>query len=140
MVERYGFQVFKQGKKSRRFVRDGMISFTVVGRPVPAVRMTQRGKWTRPNAKRYLAYKNNVGWAAKGAGVRPTKAPVRVEIRVYLHGKREGDVDNYSKSILDGMNGIAYEDDKQVRRLEIEKVSVISKAEERAEVTVGEVN
>ena len=36
-----------------------------------------------------------------------------------------GDVDNYTKSILDGLNGIAYQDDKQVHHLEV----VLTKAD-----------
>jgi len=32
-----------------------------------------------------------------------------------------GDIDNYVKSIMDGLNGIAYVDDKQVRRLKVVK-------------------
>ena len=31
-------------------------------------------------------------------------------------------MDNIAKIILDGLNGVAYTDDKQVTRLEIEKV------------------
>jgi Holliday junction resolvase RusA-like endonuclease len=32
-----------------------------------------------------------------------------------------GDIDNYAKSILDGLNGIAYTDDKLVKRLLVTK-------------------
>lgn len=34
---------------------------------------------------------------------------------------KKPDIDNIAKSIMDGLNGVAYEDDKQVVRLEIEK-------------------
>lgn len=33
-----------------------------------------------------------------------------------------GDVDNYAKSILDGLNGVAFKDDKQVHILKVSKV------------------
>ena len=47
------------------------------------------------------------------AGVRPT--PVAVAVRIDFYRKRRlGDIDNRAKTILDGLNGIAYEDDKQV--------------------------
>ena len=32
-----------------------------------------------------------------------------------------GDIDNYAKSILDGLNGVAFDDDKQVRYLKVVK-------------------
>jgi Holliday junction resolvase RusA-like endonuclease len=32
-----------------------------------------------------------------------------------------GDIDNYAKSILDGLNGVAYTDDKLVQRLLVTK-------------------
>ena len=36
--------------------------------------------------------------------------------------KLRGDIDNYAKSVLDALNGIAYADDKQVTILELEKL------------------
>lgn len=32
-----------------------------------------------------------------------------------------GDIDNYVKSIMDGLNGVAYADDRQVRKLQVTK-------------------
>lgn len=32
-----------------------------------------------------------------------------------------GDIDNYAKSVLDALNGVAYKDDKQIVRLDLEK-------------------
>ncbi len=34
----------------------------------------------------------------------------------------KGDVDNYVKSILDGLNGVAWEDDKQIIELTVKKL------------------
>lgn len=50
--------------------------------------------------------KKNKGMAIKGE-IKPNKKP---------------DLDNIAKIILDGLNGVAYTDDKQVTSLEIEKV------------------
>ena len=48
---------------------------------------------------------------------------------------RNGDVDNIAKSILDALNGFAYEDDCQVVRLTVSKEYG---ADARAEVWLGE--
>jgi len=117
-----------------------MIEFTVPGRAVPAVRMTQRSKFTR-RAQRYLAYKKQVGWTArqhfKG---KPTDKPVCVEIKVYLHRGVQGDVDNYFKSIADSLNKIVYEDDRQIKMIKASKIECSSKGDERIEVKVYEID
>jgi len=33
------------------------INFTIPGRPIPAARMTRRGKWIKRQAQKYLAFK-----------------------------------------------------------------------------------
>src|SRR5690625_757058 len=116
-----------------------MIEFTVPGRAVPAVRMTQRSKFTR-RAKRYLAYKNKVGWTAKQhMQGKPTDKPVAVEIKVYLSGGVQGDVDNYFKSIADSLNMIVYEDDRQIQVIKAAKIEC-GKNDERVEVKVYEID
>lgn len=96
-----------------------IIEFTIPGRPVPAVRMTQRSKWKNERAKKYLTYKGTVGWAAKAVRCPRFKGRVRVDIDLYIQGGRIGDVDNYAKSILDGLNGVAWFDDEQVAELHV---------------------
>jgi Holliday junction resolvase RusA-like endonuclease len=93
------------------------ISFTIPGRPIPAARMTRRGKWVKRQAQKYLAFKEQVGWEArKHFKGEPWQGPVGVELRFYLKVIRSvGDGDNYLKAVLDGMNGIVYEDDGQVK-------------------------
>ena len=60
-----------------------------------------------------------------------------MKLRLFIRG-RSGDVDNYSKSILDGLNGVAYEDDDQVVELQVRKYKVKRKEEERAEIEIRE--
>jgi len=115
---------------------DALYRLVIPGRPVPAVRMTQRGKFVSRAAQRYLAYKNQVAWFAKQARIRPVEGPVEVEGVVYIHGGREGDVDNYCKTLLDALNGIAWVDDRQVRRATVEKRKVDTAKEERAEIII----
>ncbi len=47
---------------------------------------------------------------------------VRVRSITHEESKLRGDVDNYAKSILDGLNGVAFQDDKQVHILNVEKL------------------
>lgn len=47
-------------------------------------------------------------------------------VTVSEHAKLEpsplrGDIDNYAKSIMDGLNGVAYTDDRLVRKLQVTK-------------------
>ena len=64
------------------------------------------------------AYKTEAGWLAKMAGVQCVPAPQRVSVhlRVYRPQQR-GDLDNYLKVLLDSLNGIAWDDDSQVFRI-----------------------
>lgn len=94
------------------------------GRPVPKgrPRMTRRGRVFTP--KRTLDEEARIAAAWTG----PKYAgPVRMECRFTPDGLQvtvgpvegevpplRGDLDNYVKLLMDGLNGIAWEDDKQV--------------------------
>ncbi|MED0738979.1 RusA family crossover junction endodeoxyribonuclease [Aneurinibacillus thermoaerophilus] len=116
-----------------------MIRLVVPGRPVPAVRMTQRSKFVNKQAQRYLEYKNYVGWLAKAEKIKRAEGLVEVKAIAYLHGLREPDADNLAKAYLDALNGIAWVDDRQVRKLTIEKVKVDTAKEQRSEIEIYEV-
>lgn len=49
---------------------------------------------------------------------------------------KKPDVDNIAKSVMDALNGVAYDDDKQIIWLVIRKMY----GEPRVEVTIGEIN
>ncbi|MEE4561588.1 RusA family crossover junction endodeoxyribonuclease [Paenibacillus polymyxa] len=57
-----------------------MITFVINEPPMGAVRMTQRGKWTKKNAQRYLAYKQMIGLIARKQFSEPLEGPIAVEI------------------------------------------------------------
>lgn len=116
-----------------------MVRLIIPGRPVPAVRMTQRSKWVNKQAIRYLDYKKQIGWIAKKAKIKQIQGAVEVYSVAYLYGKREPDGDNLAKAFLDSLNGIAWVDDRQVRKLTIEKRKAPTKADERAEITIQEI-
>jgi crossover junction endodeoxyribonuclease RusA len=112
------------------------IAFTVPGRPVPAKRMTQRSKYVSPEARRHLYHKGVIGWAARAAGVRPISGPVRLECRFYVCAPLP-DVSNLLKLVEDALNGIAYEDDRQVADAHPLRFLVWRRDEQRTEVEVG---
>lgn len=115
-----------------------MAAFTLPGRPVPAARLTRRALWT-PRAKRHLAHKAAIGWAAKAAGVRLLTGPVRVSCRFYVHGGNVPDSDNCLKAVLDGLQGVAYANDRQVVDARGVRLVAWTRDAERTEVEVGEV-
>ncbi|WP_052807258.1 RusA family crossover junction endodeoxyribonuclease [Risungbinella massiliensis] len=100
--------------------------------------MTQRSKWKNSQAQRYLAYKERIGWEARKARIQRIMGSVEVQASAYLYGKREPDADNLAKAFLDGLNNIAWDDDRQVRKLSIEKIRVIHREEERTEIQIRE--
>jgi len=110
--------------------------FEIPGRPMPKQRprVGRYGNiYTPPQTKEY---ENLVGWVAKSAGCRPVEGPVSVALSVYVKGRL--DADNIAKSILDGLNGVAYEDDDQVVELVVRKHKVQRKEEERVEIEIRE--
>ncbi len=75
---------------------------------------------------------------AKSLGCRPVEGPVSVAVVLDIYVRRRMDVDNVAKSVLDGLNGIAYEDDDQVVELLVRKHRVKAAADERVEIEIRE--
>lgn len=85
------------------------------------------------------AYKREVGWLAKAAGMRPVRGRVHLDCRLYpalpldaakrmrKHGEawhdtvRSIDLDNALKVTIDALKGIAYVDDAQVWKITAER-------------------
>lgn len=112
------------------------ITFSIPGDPVPQPRprVTTRGGFGRayvPRSHAVHGFREAVQLAARAAGATPHGEPVEVVIdAVFARPKshrKDGpalprqDVDNLAKSVLDALTGIAWDDDRQVRRLVIEK-------------------
>ena len=118
------------------------ISFEVLGNPVPQSRprFTKQGR--AYDTKACKAYKRKVAIAAKAAmsAQEPLQGAVACYMMFYmpipkstskkrrqeLIGdyviKQVGDVDNLAKIVMDGANGIVYDDDAQVSALFAKKV------------------
>lgn len=91
------------------------VQFVVPGPPVPKqrARVTPRGTFTPRRTREYekaiadvAAWHCGAAWSLDGA--------YRVRAAFVFTDHRRRDVDNCLKSVLDGLNGIAWNDDDQV--------------------------
>jgi len=121
------------------------MNFIIEGRPVPYTRMTKRSKWVDKAAIRYLGYKDMVGVIGRKYFKQPSDKPIRIKVDVYLFGVstpmgKDGDTTNYVKAIEDGLNKIAYLDDRQIIEVHGRKMPCEKKIDERVEITIEEIN
>ena len=94
------------------------LMFEVPGPPVPKAR-PRAGRWGRfYTPQKTVAYERHVGSCALAAVLANRKwvktSEYQVQLDIYYRDKRSGDLDNLEKSILDGMQGVVYDNDKQV--------------------------
>jgi Holliday junction resolvase RusA-like endonuclease len=111
----------------------GAIRLEIPGRPIPWQRVrTNQGRFFTPKETR--DYEEMVALSARMARGRIGDVPCDVEIELYedkavviltprpdaAKRKLKGDVDNYAKAILDGLQkGQMIEDDRQVNELRL---------------------
>ena len=115
------------------------LTFTIPGPPRPKQRphLGKGGRVYTPG--RTLAYERQVAVSclvarqAAGIGPRPL-GPIEVACEFFLPTAQRADVDNLVKATLDGMNGVAYDDDSQVVRVTVSKA--IDRVDPRTMVTV----
>jgi len=124
------------------------VEFTVPGEPVPAARprvVRIHGKTIAYTPVKSAKWKENVAIFAKKAmlGKRKLQGPLSVTIRFdmpipnswTIKKKNQAinqphtakpDIDNLVKNALDALNGIAFDDDKIVARIDVMKVYELS--------------
>lgn len=93
------------------------VTFEVLGEPVPKKRArVVDGHAFTPGET--VAFEAAIGWAFRAVyqGA-PLEGPLRVHVTVREQSRRpqqQGDLDNYVKSALDALNGLAWRDDREV--------------------------
>jgi Holliday junction resolvase RusA-like endonuclease len=117
------------------------LHFVIPGRPVSWKRV-EGGVGKRFVSPEQRKHKHAISYAALGDAQRqrmaghpwPKDVRYTVMIDFYLPTAHRVDVDNLSKIVLDALNGIAWDDDSQVKRIEAEKHT--DKADPRTEVSI----
>ena len=101
------------------------MTITIPGKPQPKqrARRGKGGRWYTP--KETKAFESSVG-AYAWHGVCQQKwwdldGRFAVELDIYFPDKRRRDIDNVAKSVLDGCNGILWDDDSQVVELVLKR-------------------
>lgn len=92
-----------------------ILTFTVPGKPQGKQRpRVVSGRAYTPNET--VMFERSVGFCALAERPRgwPLDATYRVTIAARYADKRLRDLDNLIKSVLDGLNGVAWKDDSQV--------------------------
>lgn len=111
-------------------------AFTVLGPPRPWQRaqVGANGKHFKP--RRTRAYQKLVATVAGLMRPRawPLEARYRVEAKVFFPDARTRDIDNVAKSLLDGLNGVLWKDDRQVELLSMQRA--VDRTSPRIEVVV----
>lgn len=118
------------GDVGRRLNR---VRFVVDGQPIPKARprVTRHGTYTPPKT---AAWEELVGWSYKQARGPLFEGLVSVSMGFYRKTHVKVDADNLVKGLLDGLGGVAFHNDSQVRH--IVAYVVYGSEEPRAEVIV----
>jgi crossover junction endodeoxyribonuclease RusA len=115
----------------------GIYLMTVPGNPVPWERARSRGAqhFTSPRSR---AHKARIQVHAKQAKLPRLAGPLRLSATFYRVNAQACDVDNLAKAVQDALNGVAYEDDRQI--VHLTAVKAIDRFNPRTEVEIGLAN
>lgn len=117
------------------------LTLTLAVNPIPQQRARvtfgKRGvhAYTPP---RTAAYYDTIQWALKAAGVRkPLAGLLDVKMRFWRNCRGlPGDATNLAKAVEDASNGFLWEDDRQIRRLEIELIEYGPRIQGKIEIEI----
>lgn len=98
--------------------------FSVEGEPVAKERprLGKHGNTYTPD--KTTTHEQKIGWAfrQKARGHKPSATSAIALHMTFIWTKVDKDIDNMVKTVMDGLNGVAYKDDKQVIRLQAAKI------------------
>ena len=100
-----------------------MITMTIPGKPQPKQRARKgwNGRWYTPEKTRnFERLVSNVAIVAIPSAWKKDET-YRVTLTFFMPDKRWRDIDNCAKSVLDGLNGLAWYDDSQIAELTLRK-------------------
>ena len=112
-----------------------MYFIVIPGRPVPKQRPRVGRNGNIYTPRKTKQYEQLIGWKAKEVIKQPLNGNVSLQIRVYVKRDIFPDLDNIAKSVMDGLNNVAYIDDKQVACLVVQR---LRGQEEKVEIEVDE--
>jgi len=109
-----------------------MIAFRVNGLPVPQGSMKViQGRVLHSQGSALAVWRSTIGWEAKLAKATPHNYPVKITINFIMPRPKSvkrpypsvaPDLDKLVRGVLDGLTGIAYDDDSQVVEIHARKV------------------
>jgi len=94
-----------------------MINLVIPGRPRPKGRPRFNNKgfvYTPSNTRQHEKYVREL---ALDIVDKPLEGDLILNVTVVIKNRNHGDLDNYVKLVSDALNGIAYQDDKQIKEL-----------------------
>lgn len=112
---------------TQRVAPDTVLRYVFNVKPMPKVRprtSLRNGKLVVMTDKNYAAYEAGIKSStaiqhAQYSGL-PYTGDLTVALAHYLPNRVHGDIDNLAKAIIDGMQDVAFVNDKQVKRLIVE--------------------
>lgn len=111
-------------------------AFTLDGNPIPKARpRVVNGHAYTPRETRQA--EQDIRTAAKLSGVRRLSGDIKLSVAFYRSSAHACDVDNLAKLVQDALNGIAYEDDRQI--ICLSALKTIDRARPRTEVEIEQV-
>ncbi len=113
-----------------------IVDCVIPGKPQPKQRARRGagGRWYTPQATRAFERSCAVICAWFRPSDWPLDARYSVRLVLYFADRRRRDLDNVCKSVLDGCNGVLWDDDSQVDSVDVRRE--YDKARPRTQITV----
>jgi Holliday junction resolvase RusA-like endonuclease len=111
----------------------------VRGTPIPAPRVTRKGKWADPRWRAYMEWRDRVKRAYAKHGGKMHRAPVALTM-VFRRCNARADLDNLVKGLLDALTHVAWPSDttKWIPRLSARFKKVKTPRQEGVELVIRE--